>query len=186
MNNITRSQKKQMIKKLLFLLSLAIFCQVALYAQEQDSTVTQTEKTDSSFWKKHNVQFAAVPMINYDPSLGWNFAALTNAFFKVTPSDTISPLSMAGAALGYTTNNCAIYTKLYLNKYNQRITLGYGDASINSQYFDHVGGSGYIDFNSLNNFFVSEVQRRVYKRWYVGLRYVGRQTVTIFDGQHSG
>jgi len=179
------------MKKLLFVLSIAFLLQTISFAQEQDSTATQTETADSTaltFWKKHDVNFAAVPMINYDPSLGWNFAALTNAFFKVSTKDTISPLSMAGAMVGYTTNESwywAIYTKLYLDKDNYRLTIGYGDASINFQHYDHVGGS-YIDFNSLNNFFLSEVQRRIYKRWYAGLRYVSRQTTTTFDGQPSG
>lgn len=177
-----------MFKKLQLVLSIAFLMQMVSFAQEQDSTITQIEKADSSFWKKHNVKFAAMPMINYDPSLGWNMAALTNTFFRVSPSDTISPLSMAGGMLGYTTNKSwywAIYTKLYLDEDNYRITLGYADASINSQYFDHIGGA-YIDFNSMNNLFFSEVQRRVYKRWYAGLRYVNRQTVTTFDGEPSG
>jgi hypothetical protein len=92
-------------------------------------------------------------MVNYDPSLGWNIAALTNAFFRVSPTDTISPLSMAGAMVGYTTNESwywAIYTKLYLDNDNWRLTLGYADASINFQHFDHVGGA-YVDFNSIDN-----------------------------------
>jgi len=172
------------------ILFFIFFIQAPSFAQESDSTEIQTENPDStkiSFWKKHNVKFAAMPMVNYDPSLGWNMAALTNTFFSVSPSDTISPLSMVGAMLGYTTNKTwywAIATKLYFNKDNYRATIAYGDASVNFQYYDEIGG--FIDFNSLHDFFLVELQRRVYKRWYLGLRYVNRKTTTTFDGQPSG
>ena len=43
-------------------------------------------------------------MVNYDPAFEWNLAALANAFFRVSPADTVLPLSMAGVMAGYTTN----------------------------------------------------------------------------------
>lgn len=94
--------------KSLTILIIALLCSsMTLFAQQSDSTEIQTKNTDStnvSFWKKHNVKFAAMPMVNYDPSLKWNAAALVNVFFKVSPADTISPLSMTGGMIGYTTN----------------------------------------------------------------------------------
>jgi len=48
----------------------------------------------------------------------WHFAALVNAFFRVSATDTISPLSMAGGMTGYTTNDSwywALYTRLYID-----------------------------------------------------------------------
>ena len=83
-------------------------------------------------------------MINYDPAFEWNFAFLANAFFKVTPTDTISPLSMAGAMVGYTTNKSwywALYTKLYMDEDNYRVTLAYGDSSVNFQYYEELVSS---------------------------------------------
>ena len=157
-----------------------------LYAQQEDSTAIQTENTDStevSFWKKHNVNFAAMPMINYDPSFEWNLAALVNAFFRVTPSDTISPLSMAGGMIGYTTNGTwywALYTKMYLDRDNYRATIAYGDASVNFQYYEELVQQ-YIEFNSFNNLLLLELQRRVYNRWYLGLRYVNRKVKTRYE-----
>lgn len=175
-----------MIKLSLFALC-GLVISVTTSAQNNDSTIISKDKSASSevsFWKKHHVKFAAVPMINYDPALGWNMAALTNAFFRVSPNDTISPLSMAGAMVGITTNETwywAVYTKLYLDEDNYRITIGYGDASVNFQHYDEVNGA-FIDFNSLNDLFFSEVQRRVYKRWYLGAKYVHRITTTTFEG----
>jgi len=174
------------MKKILVITCFALFLQSIVYAQGSDSAGTQKETADStklSFWKKHNVKFAAVPMVNYDPSLGLNMAALTNAFFRITPSDTISPLSMAGAMIGYTTNGTwywAIYTKLYFNRDNYRATIGYGDASVNFQYYEELV-SAFVDFNSLHDLFLIELQRRVYKRWYLGAKYVNKKTQTTYD-----
>lgn len=174
------------MKKLLFALSIVLFSQCMLFAQAPDATSQSTDSADSTkqtFWKKHNVKFAAVPIINYDPALELNMAALANAFFKVNPNDTISPLSMAGAMLGYTTNESwywALYTKLYLDNDNYRFTLAYGDASINFQYYD-AGYGGFIDFNSLHDLFIIEAQRRVYKRWYLGAKYFNQKILTSYD-----
>lgn len=171
------------MKKLLFILSITFLTQTVSFAQEQDSTVTQTEKKDTTFREKYNVKFAAVPVINYDPSLEWNFAALINVFYRLSPSDTISPLSMAGAMLGYTTNESwywALYTKMYFNQDNYRLTMAYGDASINFQYYE-PGVGGFIDFNSLHDLFIIELQRRVYKRWYLGAKYFNQKIMTTYD-----
>ena len=176
-----------MIKKLLLVFSLALFSHTLLFAQQVDSTAVQQETADSTkltFLKKHNVKFAAVPIINYDPALGLNTAALVNTFFKVNPTDTISPLSMAGAMVGYTSNKSwywALYTKLYFDEDNCRATVAYGDASVNFQFYDEVSAGGFIDFNSLHDFFLFEMQRRVYKRWYLGLKYVNQKTTTTYD-----
>ncbi len=174
------------MKKLLLTLALLLFLQTSFYSQNSDSTSTITENSDStelSFFKKHNVKFAAIPIINYDPAFEWNLAALVNIFFKVTPADTISPLSMAGAMLGYTTNKTwywALYTRLYMDEDNYRVTLAYGDASVNFQYYEELGGM-FINFNSLYDVFYIEAQRRVFKRWYLGLKYVNLKTKTQFD-----
>ena len=109
------------MKKVLLLLCVGLLVQSITLAQQSDSANAEAENPDSTefnFWNEHNVNAAAVPMVSYDPALGWNFAALANVFFRVTPSDTISPLSMAGAMVGYTTNKTwywALYTKLYLD-----------------------------------------------------------------------
>ena len=122
-------------------------------------------------------------MVNYDPSFEGNLAALANAFFRVSPADTVSPSSMAGAMVGYTTNGTwywGLYTKLYLDEDNYRATAAYGDASVNFQYYDELVGS-FIDFNSLHDVFMVELQRRVYRRWYLGLRYVNQKTATSYE-----
>jgi hypothetical protein len=176
-----------MLKKILLLLALTLMMLSVSGAQEQDSTAIETVKTDStevSFFKKHNVKFAAIPIVNYDPSFEWNLAALVNVFFNVSPNDTISPLSELGATIGYANKAWywALYTKLYMDQDNYRVTLAYGDASVNFQYYENLGGM-FIDYNSLYNVFYVEAQRRVYRRWYLGAKYVNMTTKTKFDYQ---
>ena len=73
-----------MMKKLLLSICIALLIQSFLFAQQSDSTVTSTENSDTtevSFWDRHNVNFAAIPMVNYDPAFQWNFVhELSNHF----------------------------------------------------------------------------------------------------------
>jgi len=144
--------------------------------------VTQADSTAADSIEAKRFMFAAVPVVNYDPSFEWNFAALVNVFFKISMTDTISPLSMAGGMVGYTTNGTwywALYTKLYFDKDNYRTTLAYGDASVNFQYYDEFYDA-FIEFNTFNDFFLVEQQRRIYKRWYLGLRYRNQKAKTEY------
>jgi len=140
------------------------------------------EPTDTKV-ESNRVKFAAIPVINYDPAYKWNFAALVNAFFKVSVTDTISPLSMAGGMVGYTTNKSsywALYARLYLDEDNWRTTMAYGDASINFQFFEESINS-FINFNSVHDLFLASFQRRVYNRWYLGSRYLNKKTLTEYE-----
>jgi len=172
------------MKKLVLLISIFLLLQTAIVAQDNDSvSVAQSDTTDLSFWDRHNVNFAAIPMVNYDPAFEWNFAGLVNVFFNVTPGDTLSPLSMAGAMVGYTTNKTwywAIYARLYLDNDNYRTTIAYGDASVNFQFYQELNSS-FVSFNSVYDAFLFEGSRRVYNRWYLGLRYVNLKTQTSYD-----
>jgi len=177
-----------MSKGVVFLLCALVLLPSVLYSQESDIEPVEDAGADSSAAsdssaESKRVQFAAIPIVNYDPSFEWNLAALTNAFFKVSPADTVSPSSMAGAMVGYTTNGTwywSLYTKLYLDEDNYRALAAYGDASVNFQYYDELMGS-FIDFNSIHDGYLLELQRRVYKRWYLGLRYVGLKTKTEYE-----
>jgi hypothetical protein len=171
---------------MILLLCVFVLVPSILYSQQTEIESTQSTNTDSTVTESEDAgrfKFAAIPVINYDPAFQWNLAALVNVFFKVSMADTISPLSMAGAMVGYTTNGTwywALYTKLYFDKDNYRTTFAYGDASVNFQYYDELGGE-FIDYNTLHDFFLFEQQRRVYKRWYLGLRYRNQKAKTQFE-----
>jgi len=157
-----------------------------LYSQDSGAEITEAAERDSvttESEEEKRFNFAAVPIVSYDPAFGWNLAGLVNVFFKVSMTDTISPLSMAGAMVGYTTNETwywALYTKLYFSEDDYRTALAYGDASVNFQYFDELSGQ-FIDFNTLHDFFMLEQQRRVYHRWYLGLRYRNQKAQTRYE-----
>ena len=166
----------QMFKRMLLVLSIFTLCHSPLLAQESDSI-------NSDAVSEKRFKFAAIPVINYDPSFEWNFAALANVFFRASLADTVSPLSMAGGMIGYTTNGTwywALYTKLYFDEDNYRTTLAYGDASVNFQYYDEFENM-FIEFNTFHDFFMLEQQRRVYKRWYLGLRYRNQKAKTKYE-----
>ncbi len=177
-----------MSKGVVFLLCALVLLPSVLYAQESDmepieSIAADSSATSDSSAESKRVQFAAIPIVNYDPSFEWNLAALVNGFFAVSPADTVSPSSMAGAMVGHTTNGTwywSLYTKLYMDEDNYRALAAYGDASVNFQYYDELAGS-FIDFNSVHDAFLVELQRRVYKRWYLGLRYVNLKTKTKYE-----
>lgn len=133
--------------------------------------------------KSNRIKFAAVPVVNYDPSYEWHFAALVNAFFRVAANDTISPLSMGGGMTGYTTNGSwywALYTRLYIDEDNWRSSAAYGDASANFQYFEESLNS-FVNFNSVHDLFLVSLQRRVFRRWYLGGRFLGKKTLTEYE-----
>ena len=47
------------------------------------------------------VKIAALPIINYDPSIGFISGALGMGFYRLNQEDTISPPSVTGAGLRY-------------------------------------------------------------------------------------
>jgi outer membrane protein assembly factor BamA len=126
-----------------------------------------------------------MPMINYDPAFGWNFAAMGMLFFPISQKDTISPLSTAGGVIGYTSNKsryAVLFSKLYLAEDKWRATLAYGRASVNFQFFmDVPGGGTFIDFNTLYDFGYVELQRRIIPTWYLGGRFLLMRTNTAID-----
>ena len=111
------------------------------------------------------------------------FCLFRKCFFQFDTADTLSPLSMAGAMVGYTTNKSwywAVYARVYFDNDNYRATIAYGDASINFQYYEGAIGS-FVNFNSVFDAFIVEGSRRVYNRWYLGIKYVNLMQTTAYD-----
>ena len=88
-------------KRIIVFLCVVFLFPSILHAQESGADSTVTAITDDAEEPKR-FNFAAIPVINYDPSYEWNFAAMVSVFFKASLADTVSPLSMAGAMVGYT------------------------------------------------------------------------------------
>ena len=87
-----------------------------LHSQQVDSTVTDTTGVVDT---TKNLQFAGIPIVNYDRTLGAYFGAMAAIYYRVNRADTISPLSNTGIAGIYTTNNSwflSAYSLMYLDE----------------------------------------------------------------------
>jgi outer membrane protein assembly factor BamA len=150
------------------------------------ATAQETESTETEPQEKRKAKFVPLPIINYYPVFGWNFAAVGMLFFPMSQKDTESPLSIVGAGGGYTTNKTwygVLGSKLYLAEDKWRVTLAFGRASMNFQFFldiPNVGGS-FIDYTTLYSFGYAEFQRRIIPTWYLGGRFMLMRTKTTFD-----
>lgn len=148
-----------------------LFCFLG-HGQTQDST------------KKAN--FAFIPLVNYNSTLGMKFGTLGQVYYKVNGNDTISPSSSTGLGAMYTTNNSyffALFQHLYLNEDRWRILAAAGFGNFNYQYWQDLpfNSGGFIGFGTGANFGFLRVERKVYKQLYVGAVGVLQKNVTDYD-----
>ncbi len=139
-------------------------------------------KTDTS----KRVNFAAIPMINYNQTFGFSAGAMGQMYYKLNKKDTISPSSSTGVFGIYTTNKtyfAAAFQKLYINEDKWRLTMAAGFGNLNFQYWQEFGnfGGGFIDFGTSATFSMIKAERKVYKQLYVGLSYTYSNATTVFD-----
>jgi len=132
------------------------------------------------------VNWAAVPILTYSNTTGLGFGALTQAFYKVNPKDTISPTSSTGMTGLYTTNKTFFYAafqRLYLNQDKWRLLMAAGGGNINFQYWQELGDLNgiFIGFNTRVNFVVARAERKVFNQLYAGLNAVYSQAKTGYD-----
>ncbi|MGB0807168.1 MAG: BamA/TamA family outer membrane protein [Salibacteraceae bacterium] len=147
---------------------------------EQNSTIVS--KTDSN---GHEFKFIPVPYIDYNRSLGFSLGAVPLAMYYLSKKDTISPSSISGGVGFYSTTQSWFvvqFNQWYINQDNYRVKLAGGTGNINFQFFlDHPISPGYIDYNTTADFLAVELQRRVYKKLYLGLNYTFSKVKTQFD-----
>ena len=158
--------------KSLFLISLLNITLLSFGQFKQDTT------------KK--VNFAAIPIVNYDPSLGLSFGILGQVFYKLNTNDTISPSSFTGVFGMYTSNKTyfgAAFQKLYINEDTWRILAAAGFGNINFQYWQDIPiiGGQFIGFSTEAIFGVVEVQRKLYNKLYGGVSVTYAKASTEFD-----
>ena len=121
-----------------------------------------------------NFSFVPVPYISYDRSIGGSFGLIPMAMYKVNKNDTVSPASISGLFGMYTTNDtwfAMFFQALYLRQDNWRIFAGGGLGSVNFQFYLEAPIDGYVNYNTAMNFMMVKVQRRLYKKLYLGAFY---------------
>ncbi len=132
------------------------------------------------------LKIAVLPIVNYDPSMGFIFGALGMGFYCVNQDDTISPPSVTGIMAMYTTNKtwgAFAFQKFFLKEDRWRITSALGLADVNFQIYSELlpPGGGFIGYNTSANFFKVKVQRAVITDLFAGLHYTFYRANTAFD-----
>lgn len=140
---------------------------------------TKKDSTDK------NVSFVPIPYLNYNRSMGFSFGAVPMIMYKLNKKDTISPSSISGAIGIYTTEKtwfAMVFNKFYFNEDKWRATLFGGRGNINFQfYFDHPLSPGYINYNTIADIFMVEMQRKIIGDLYAGINYTYIKMITNFD-----
>lgn len=148
------------------------------------STASILGQTEADTLKK--VRFAAIPMVNYNPSFGVIVGAMGNAYYKLNASDTISPSSSTGLFGMFTTNGTyftSAFQQFYLRKDNWRIMLAAGLGKLNFQYWQElpVIGGQFIGFGTEATFMMAKIERKVFKKLYAGIQGTYTKAKTEFD-----
>lgn len=137
------------------------------------------EKVEDGF------KFMPLPYIDYNRSLGFTLGFLPLMMYDVSKTDTISPSSLTGALGMYTTTDswfAVVFNQWYLKEDKYRVKFVAGTGNINFQFFlKHPISPGYIDYNTVADFIMIELQRKVYKDLYLGINYSYSKTETQFD-----
>lgn len=163
---------------------LLVIIVLATHAISVNSQKTNTTTSDSIKSKKPSV--AAIPIINYDPSLGATIGAMGQYFYKINKKDTISPSSSTGLFGIYTTNKTyfmAAFQRFYLNEDRWKLMFAGGKGNINFQFWqDLPDNSGvFIDFNTEATFALARIERKLFKKPYGGINMVYSDATTTYD-----
>lgn len=136
---------------------------------------------------KKKVSVTGIPIISYNSSYGVIVGANGMSFFKTSQKDTVSPASQAGMGIGYTENKSwfgSVFTQLYLQENQWRITAAMGMGDINFQYFEANNESeegGFVDYSSVNRYAFVKVLRKIKGNVYGGGFLKLQNSKTVFD-----
>lgn len=129
-------------------------------------------------------KFIPVPYASYNRSLGFAVGFLPLAMFNPVSGDTVSPSSIAGGLALYTTNKSyfgMVFSKVFLDADNWRITLAGGVGSINFQFYVDSPVSSYVPYNAGATLAFIELQRKLVKSLYLGVNVAYVETSTSSD-----
>lgn len=159
--------------------------------------VFSQQKEDIKEEKK--VNYAFVPLLMYNTSLGWQFGIMSSAYFKLSETDTISPASSVGFFGSYYTSESyvtVLHSKMHLKEDNYRVKTAVGYGNINFQNFidysyfpDWIqpilpeGDGFFMDYTTQFFFAYAEGMKRVWNNLFVGahLMYNKNRTQFFYD-----
>jgi hypothetical protein len=139
------------------------------------------------------VTYAAIPVVNYNTSMGVILGAMGSAYYKLNENDTISPSSTSMLFGMWTSNKSWLglgVQKFYINEDKWRGTLVAGKGNFFFQFFQGLPGGMvgqyndnriWIDFDTEAKFGLIEVQRQVVKNLYLGIEGFFNSAETTYD-----
>ncbi len=144
-------------------------------------------KEDSIAKANRNLEFAPVPYINYNKTLGLGLGAVPMLSFKINKKDTISPRSLVGAMGFWTTNHSYMFmafSQLHFDEDKWRIAAAVGHGNFNFQTYMQetpYSSGAFFDYNSVGTFGMIKAYRKIIGKNYVGLGYSYQYNKTHFD-----
>ncbi len=172
-----------MYQKWALLFSVLLFWANPQLAQAPSPSSPASQSSDTATDKNFN--FIPVPYMDYNRSLGFSLGAVPLAMYHLSKKDTISPSSISGGVGFYSTTQSWFvvqFNRFYFNRDNYRVTLIGGTGNINFQFFlENPISPGYIDYNTVADFVKVEIQRKAYKKLYLGINYSYSKVKTEFE-----
>ena len=152
---------------------------LAIVIMASVSSVVQAQVAGSGPGESARIEgrykFVPIPYLNYDRSIGATFGALPMVMFNLVARDTISPSSLGGALVMYSTNKTWFamgFTRIHLAEDDWRMTAAVGLGSINFQFYLDNPIGGWIPYNTRAGFAFARVERRLVGRLYGGASYI--------------
>ena len=139
---------------------------------------------------ERNLKFAAIPIPNYNPVMGWGLGLLGAVYYKIDREDHLCPPSTSGVFGFYSSNESwagAVFQKVHYDEDKWRGTLAAARASVNFQFhtnnfFPRFPGR-FVDYNSDGDYVLLQGSRRTWGTLYLGLTYKYRfSRLSIGDG----
>ncbi len=143
---------------------------------------------------KKAVNIAAIPIVSYNKSFGAQIGIMTNAYYNVDKSDTISPVSVVGVMGSYFMNGtyfAGLFTKNYFNEDKWRTNFMYFAGNVEFQtyinypdfifnYFDLKNDGAFLEYNTKFNYLELAGERQIIKNLFLGVRMSYSHVVTNF------
>lgn len=151
----------------IWLTLLLAFLSIKMTARE---TATDTAQAEAK-----TTQFTVMPFLSYNRNLKFMFGVIPMAMYKLNKKDMVSPRSLSGVALVYTTNDSyfiSVFNRFFLAEDKWRITFYGVTGDNNSQFFmGDQEAADFYDYGTETTIVGVGFQRRVIDNVYLGLTY---------------
>ncbi|MFV0591677.1 MAG: BamA/TamA family outer membrane protein [Draconibacterium sp.] len=165
-----------------FLIAFILLSALGLMAQEQ---ATDTVRTETEPEKR--IDFSVVPFVNYNRNLEFMFGAVPMMMYRIDPEDKISPKSLTGVNVFYSTNSSymvGLFNTFHFKEGKWRGNLFLLRGNINSQFYMEGLDPGFVDYGTKSTFLSVGIKRRISPGLYAGVGYTHANHVTDYDDEN--